>query len=318
MAETIFVLIFFLLGFFILIKGAQYLVRGAISLSKAFDISPWFIGIVIVGIGTSVPELAITIASSFDGNAIGLATIIGSNIFTLLFILGLSAILAPIYVYKNRVFVDLPLNMVAISAAAIAILFSIFGEDFMGITRLEGIVLLVLFGVWLFFMLARRHMVMDEAADYRIFTVFTSILLVLAGIAGVFLGGNWVVEGAEFIALSVGVAPGIVGLTIIAIGTSLPELAVSLTAFKKGSPGLAVGNVIGSNIFTFLAVLGAAAVIKPVLVSEAIQFDILAALGAVIVVMAALLIGARYCFARREGIVLVLLYAAYLISLILR
>jgi len=274
-------LILFALGFYVLIKSAQFLIRGAVSLARIFRVSNWFIGAFIVSIGTSIPELSINIASTFTGNNVGLATIIGSNIFNIFVILGLSAIFYPIVMRREWIVKDAFFNIVFIFLAAVMILYSVVGDSFNGISRGEGILLLSIFFVWIWFLFHRKGS-REEETDIEIVTLFASTVMVFLGIVGVFFGGQLVVDGAGTIALLLGAEPAFVGLTIIAIGTSLPELTVSLVALSRGSTSIAIGNILGSSIFSFLGVLGITAIINPIVVLEGIQFDILVVLTAAV------------------------------------
>jgi cation:H+ antiporter len=305
-------ILLFIVGFIILITGARILVKGAISVARILKISTWIIGIAIVGIGTSIPELAISISSSFAGNNVGLGTIIGGNTFNLLVILGLIALFSPIYIRKEW-YKDIFINIGAVLTAVLIILFPIFGSrDFVGITQIEGGVLLALFFVWFVSML-RRDVVEDDGIDYQIFTAFASSAMIIVGIIGVFIGGQWVVSGAETIALFFSVPPSIIGLTIVGVGTSLPELVVSLVAILKGQRAIAIGNIIGSNVFGFLGILGITGLLKPLPVLESIQSDAyIAVLVAIVVAVLIFFVGKRGVLSRAEGVFLILAYIAYL------
>jgi cation:H+ antiporter len=310
-------IILFFVGFFVLVKGAQILVRGASSAARVFGLSKWFIGVAIVGIGTSVPELSINLAAVFDGGIVGLSTIIGSNTFNILFILGVSACFAPI-VIRGTWKRDFWFNLGSVAIAALFILFAVVGDQsFLGITRLEGAILFGLF-IWWMVLLLLQPEYDGESSEEEVFTVFVSIAMVLFGIAGVFVGGQWVVEGAETIALSFGVSEALIGLTLVAIGTSLPELTVSLVAAFRRNPTIAVGNVIGSNIFDFLGILGATALIHPITVLDDFQFDIFAALGATALLLVVLYFGKRFTLTRVEGVILIFAYLIYLVVLFIR
>jgi cation:H+ antiporter len=306
-------LVLFLIGFFILIKGANWLVSGARSVAAVFNISPWFIGLVIVGIGTSIPEFSINIASVWNGNLIGLETIIGSNTFNILVIIGLSAILSPVVLRRVWVLRDLTFNILAIVAAALVIIFPIAGDpSWVGVTRPEALALAVLFLAWIVFMF-HRHDTADDSVDYEVFSGFVSFMLIAVGIVGVFFGGRWVVDGAESIALLLGISPALVALTVVAIGTSLPELTVSITAFVRRQGSIAVSNVIGSNIFDFLGIIGITALMRPIPVVGSLQFDIFAALIAALALFCAMyVIGKRYTLSRFEGALLLSVYLLYL------
>jgi len=304
-------LVLFVIGFIILITGARLLVKGAISIARILKISTWVIGIAIVGIGTSIPELAISLSSTFAGNNVGLGTVIGGNTFNLLVILGLIATFSPVH-FKKEWYKDIFINIGAVSAAVLIILYPVFGGNFVGITRIEGAVLLALFFVW-FISVLKRRVVEDDGIDYQVFTTFISSTMILVGIIGVFVGGKWVVAGAETIALFFSVPPAIIGLTLVGVGTSLPELVVSLVAIIKGQRGIAVGNIIGSNVFGFLGILGITGLAKPLLVLQSIQSDaIIAVIVSVVVAVFILFVGKRGILSRSEGLLLILSYVAYL------
>jgi len=307
----------FIVGFYILIKGANILIRGATSVARVLGVSDWFIGVVIIGIGTSVPEFSINIASAFNGNSIGLATLIGSNTFNILVILGLSAIVTPIVMKREWVSRDFLINIGAVIVAAIVILFAIggTGEEHI-ISRPEGIFLAILFVIWLVTMFRGQRD--GNSTDFKIFSIFTSILLIIIGILGVFFGGRWVVDGAGSLAIWVGVSPTLVGLTVVAVGTSVPELAVSTIAAIRRNTKVAVGNVLGSNIFDFLGIIGMTALIQPIRIVENVQFDILITLAVTFVLLASMYIGRRRILTRQKGFVFIALYIIYLIAIIIR
>jgi len=224
-------LILFVVGFYILVKAASILVNGSTSIAKFFNISTWFIGVAIVGAGTSLPEFSVSVASALSGNNIGLGTIIGTNTFNILVILGLSALFIPIQMKKQWVENDFMIHIGAILVAAAVIILPLFGDQtFIGVTRGEGLFLFILLLMWLWF-LFHRKVSEEESADYKVFTLVTSVVMVIGGIIGVFIGGQWVVNGAKTMAELFGVSPTLIGLTIVAIGTSLPEL--THTKFRK-------------------------------------------------------------------------------------
>lgn len=311
-------LFLFVVGLYILVKGAGILVNGAISLARLYNISTWFIGVAIVGFGTSLPEFSVSIASALNGDSIGLGTIIGTNIFNILVILGLSAIFIPIQFKKQWVEKDLVIHIGAILAATVVILVPLFGDaTFIGVTKDEGIFLLFLLAVWLW-TLFHRKVSEDDAMDYKIFTLFSSVIMVLVGFVGVFVGGQWVVGGAKTIAELFGVSDALIGLTVVAIGTSLPELTVSLVALFKRTTAIAVGNVIGSSILNFLGIIGITALIRPVSAFVEVRFDILVVLGAAVLLFLAMFSGKRYVLSRFEGFLAVLLYLSYIVFIIIR
>lgn len=311
-------LVLFALGFFILIRGAQILVKGATSVARIFNISTWFIGVAVVGIGTSIPELSINLVSAFEGSGVGLGTIIGSNTFNILFILGVSALFTPI-VLQKRWLADFWLNAFAVVIAGVVILFPVFGDSaHNGITQSEGVLLFGLFIGWLFLMFHRGSGAAESEVDYQVFGFFTSFVMVAAGVVGVFFGGGWVVDGAESLARTFNVSPAVIALTIVGAGTSLPELTVSVVAALRKNMGIAVGNVIGSNIFDFLGILGITSIAHAVAVVGDTRFDIAATLLATLLLLATVFIGRRLTLGRIEGLVLVAAYLVYLAVFFIR
>jgi len=317
--DIVFPLILFVVGLYILVKGAGILVNGSTSIAKFFNISTWFIGVAIVGAGTSLPEFSVSVASALSGNNVGLGTIIGTNTFNILVILGLSALFFPIHLKKQWVEGDLVIHIGAILVAAVVILLPLFGDEaFIGVTRDEGLFLFALLLAWLWY-LFHRKVSEEEAFDYKVFALFTSVLMVIGGIIGVFVGGLWVVNGAKTIAELFGVSPALIGLTVVAVGTSLPELTVSVVALFKRTTAIAVGNIIGSSILNFLGIIGITALIRPVPVFETVQFDIFVVLAAATALFLAMFIGReRYTLSRPEGLLFVMGYLAYLIFIIMR
>lgn len=308
-------LLLFVLGFIILIKGADVLIKGATSIALLLGMSTWVIGVVIVGIGTSIPEFSINIASVFAGVDIGLGTIIGGNTFNILFILGIAALITPLAMRKGWVKKDFLINILAVTGTMLALFLPILGDkNFAGITREEGFIILILFIAWMWMMVIRRKVnhTDKEKQNYPLFTLTTSFLLILAGIIGVFIGGRWVVDGAEALANYFGIADAFIGLVIVAIGTSIPELTVTLTAAYRNRPGLAVGNIIGSNIFDFLGVLGPLALLKPIPFPQELHWDILVTLFASILLALVMIVDGKNVLRRKEGLIFVLIYLAYI------
>lgn len=306
------VLIFFFIGFYILIKGASFLVNGAASFAHKFKISRIVIGLVIVGIGTSIPEFAISfMANLLDQKEIGLGTVIGSNIFNILFILGLCAILFPLTLKEIWVRRDLAWNIFAVIVAGTL---ALDGK----LSHLDGVVMLIAFVVWLIHVTkeGKRNKEEDEKESFHIVAIPIAMLMILAGFLGVLLGGKWVVDGAEAIARNFGMSEALIGLTIVGIGTSLPELAVSVIAAYKKQPGIAIGSVIGSNIFDFLMILGASSLVKPIAFPSNMFFDVGMTLFATILLYIFMFTGQRHTLKRFEGFIFIVLYIAYLAYII--
>ena len=306
-------LVLFFLGFMLLIKGASLLIDGAVSIARFWNMSPWTIGVVIVGIGTSIPEFSINIASALSGGSVGIGAVIGSNIFNILFILGIVSFLTPVVMNKVWVWKDFTVNIIAILISAGFFLFPVLGpEKSIGISHREGIVLLVSFFVWLWYMLRRTRSVPEMKTDYKAFTLTVSFVMILVGFIGVFFGGEWVVNGAEKLALFFGVNEGLVGLIIVGIGTSVPELAVSITAAVKGRSAIAVGNIIGSNIFDFLGIFGVVSLFGPLRLPSELVWPLVFALVTTLILFFVMILGKNYTLSRKEGVFFIFLYLGYI------
>ena len=302
----------FFTGFYILIKGANFLVEGAVSFAHRFKISHIVIGLVIVGIGSSIPEFAITFVSNLlDQKEIGLGTVIGSNTFNILFILGLCALLFPLTLKKIWVKRDMLWNIFAIILAG-TLAFD--GK----LSSFDGVIMLTAFIVWLIHVTKENkdHKDEDEKESFHIVAVPIAIMMILAGFLGIILGGKWVVDGAVALAKNFGISQTIVGLTILGIGTSLPELAVSAVAAYKKQPGIAIGTIIGSNIFDFLMILGASSLVKPILFPKNLFFDVSLTLFSAILLYVFMFTGTKHTLKRFEGFLFVAIYIAYIAYII--
>lgn len=305
----------FLLGFIILIKGAGFLVKGASSIAKFLNIPNFVIGLVIAGIGTSIPEFSIAFVSHLAGTGdIGLGTIIGSNSFNILFILGVTVLAFALPFRREWVMRDLKWNIYSVAAAAVFA----FGLGGGSISRFEGAAMLALFFWWLFIVVKKTNHAPEDEVQTRTATFPLALVLIFVGFAGVFLGGKWVVDGAVEIARLMGAGEPLIGLTIVGIGTSLPELAVTFTAARRNLPGIAVGNIIGSNIFDFLMILGVAALVRPVSVPPSFTVDMAVTLFAAVILFGFMFFGKSFTLKRRHGIVFLSLYALYFIFLLWR
>lgn len=308
----------FFLGFYILVKGASFLVDGSVSIAKKFNIPNIVIGLVIVGIGTSLPELAVAFIGNLVGESdIGLGTIIGSNTFNMLFILGFLAIFFPFTMKPEWVSRDMLWNIAAIFVALVFALTSMNGEGW-GFSRIEGAVMILFFIFWIYKVMKNHDSDDTENHESRILALPFALLFIIGGIVGVFLGGKWVVDGAVAIAKDFGVSEALIGLLIVGPGTSLPELAASFVAAYKRQPGIAVGNVIGSNIFDFLMILGVSAMAKPIVFPGAMFTDLIVTLFAALALFASMFIGSRYVLNRSQGFFMVLAFCAYMVFLFLR
>ena len=253
-------IIFLIVGFIILIKGADIFVDGASAVAGNFKVPKMLIGLTIVAFGTSAPELAVSIKSLLSGSGdMVLGNVIGSNILNILLILGLSAMFHSLAVKNNTVKKELPITLMITTAFAVLLSDSIFTKNLTNsFTRGDGIVLLLFFGVFMYYLISMSKNKTDiaEIDDTNYPSMKKAIFLTLLGLIGIVFGSNFVVESASFIAKTIGISERMISLTIVAIGTSLPELVTSVAATRKGEYDIAIGNVVGSNIFNIGIVIG--------------------------------------------------------------
>lgn len=304
-------------GMALLIKGADFFVDGASAIAKALKIPPLIIGLTLVSIGTSLPEASVSITSALEGlNDMSVGNVVGSNIFNTLLILGASAVFVPLVIDKNMKRFDIP---IMVFLYGVLILFSFVLTPY-AITLLEGIVLLTLFVGYLFFLVIRTkkqnkvQIEVEEEKKKR--PIWLSIIFVIVGVAGIIFGGNLVVDNASKIALILGMSETLVGLTIVSVGTSLPELVTSIVAAVKKENDIAIGNVVGSNIFNIVFILGMASVITPLAINPISIFDMIVMAGTgVITLIIALSCKKVY---KWQGVLMMLSYAAYLTYIIIR
>lgn len=309
-----------IIGFFFLIKGADLFVEGAASIAKKFNVPAMVIGLTIVAMGTSAPEAAVSITSSLAGqNDMSVANVVGSNFFNILVVLGVSSIISTLPVEKNTIKKDTPFLLITSG------LLLLFGLD-LRINRIEGFILLAMFTYFLIYTVkgAKKEVqessteaaVTAEVEEVQEFPMSKTIILSIIGIAGIILGGDMVVDSATNIATSFGMSANLVGLTIVAIGTSLPEFVTSVIAVRKGETEIAIGNVIGSNIFNILLVLGLATIIKPIAISMLALTDIIFML--IITILLYLFIKKNSSLVKSQGIILLLIYVFYMAYTIMR
>ena len=299
-----------IIGFALLIKGADFFVEGSSSLAKILKVPSVIIGLTIVAMGTSAPEASVSINAALSGNnEIAISNIIGSNIFNGLVVVGICAFIAGFKTNLEILKRDMPVNIVI---TAFLILMLIDGK----LNRLEGIILLLGMIVYLICMVISALKNREAGEPCKVLSLPVSILYIIGGLIAVIFGGNLVVDKACIIAANFGVSQNFIGLTIVAIGTSLPELVTSIVATKKGDSGLALGNAIGSNIFNILFILGMSAAISPlnVLNESIIDCIILLVSGIVLFIFAF----TKKTMNRWEGATCVLLYAAYTVYLFIR
>ncbi|MEK9180159.1 MAG: sodium:calcium antiporter [Patescibacteria group bacterium] len=301
-------IVLFVIGFYVLIKGSNFLIDGATSLARNLGISTFVIGLVIVGIGTSIPEFAITFLGNLVGDAdIGVGTLIGSNTFNILFVLGISALFFPL-AFKAEWEDDVLWNLLALIFMFVFLFY--FGSN--EITRIEGMILLALFVGWLYISVKTPFTPDETEEPLRILTYPIAGTMIAAGFFGIILGANWVVNGAEIIARLLGMSETIIGLTLISIGTSLPELAVTFTAAFRKQSGIAVGTIVGSNVVNFLLIFGAAALAKPIFITPSVVPDMLIAAISATILYVFMYWGKRGVLERSQGAIMVILYVVYL------
>lgn len=309
----------FFLGFVILIKGADMLVDGSVAIAKKYNISDLVIGLTIVSFGTSAPELVVNLIASFNGNAeIAVGNVIGSNIANVLFILGVSAMIYPLSVKQNTTYKEIPFALLS----AFVVLF--LGNDYFFsnrevafLSRGDGLVLLSFFAIFIYYIFSiSKEDRSNEVASTQMSTG-KAVLWVALGLAGLVFGGRWIVDGAIEVASSFGVSESFVGLTIVAIGTSLPELATSAVAAFKRNTDIAIGNVVGSNIFNMFWILGISASINPIPVLERNEIDFLMNIVASLLLFIFLFIGKKHILQKWQGFAFFAFYICYLFYLFL-
>jgi len=309
-------LILFAVGFFILIKGADLLIDGASFVARKLHLSNWIVGTLIAGIGTSIPEFSITMVSVLSGESeVAIGNIVGSGMVNILLILGISSLATPLLMKDQWIKRDMVWNILSLTAV-LAFAFLPIGGPAGQISAIEGIILLALFLIWIWRIIREKTSSEESDITEYSFTFLSAIVMIGAGFIGVIVGGNWVVSGAVALSKLFGVSEGLIALTIIGIGTSLPELAVSLVAAIKKQPGIAVGNIIGSTIFDFLAIVGMSAIVKPFFFPTTIFFDALLAILAAVLLLILMFFGRKKVLDRRKGALMVVAYMGYLFFLI--
>lgn len=321
----IFLQIFILVaGFAFLVKGADFFVDGASSIAKALKIPAVVIGLTIVSFGTSLPELAVSVTSAIE-NAEGIAigNVIGSNIVNLMLVAGCAAAISPMKMEKSLMKKDFPFSILITAALFVMLADKFFSPDAQQniISRADGIILLLFFVIFMYstvsYSLSGQNAESEQTEKPEEKSPLAkSILATILGLAGVIIGGQMVVKSATFIAKAAGMSDTLIGLTVVAFGTSLPELVTSVIAAIKGENEIAMGNVIGSNIFNILFILGVSAAIRPLNVDPACIYDtiILIFLSALVWLMAR----PKFQLGRASGIIMILLYAAYDVFVFLR
>ncbi|WP_071394118.1 calcium/sodium antiporter [Bacillus tuaregi] len=311
-----------IVGFALLIKGADYFVEGASSIARALKVSPLLIGLTIVAFGTSSPEATVSIVAALEENAgVAVGNVVGSNIFNITLVVGLTALINPLTVENETIRKEIPFTFLA--SAVLLVLISDaalhgFNENF--ITRSDGLIFLLFFSIFLYYIfeVARksREAVKEEKETRETVSWSKNGLLTIGGLAAIIFGGELVVNHATEIAYSFGMSETLVGLTIVAVGTSLPELITSITAAMKRESEIALGNIVGSNIFNIFFVLGSASVISPLAVDSKIYIDVL--LLMMITVVLFIFSRTHFTIGKREGFILSVAYILYMVYILMR
>lgn len=310
------VYIFLIAGFILLIKGADFFVEGSSSVAKRLRVPSLIIGMTIVAMGTSFPECSVSINASIAGsNGLAISNAVGSNIFNLMVVCGFCTLFCPLAVDKGTLKKEFPFSII------VALILLAFGSAGMVLGHIDGIILTLVFAIFLYWMVmsakkARTGGNQADGDDYEIIPVWKCIFYILGGIIAIIIGGDVVVDSASKIAAQFGMSDNLIGLTVVAFGTSLPELVTSVVAAKKNEVDMALGNVIGSNIFNILLVLGVAAAISPVAFVMENIVDIV-----VLVVMSLIVwwfAWSKQKITRGEGIIMLLMYAIYVVYICIR
>ncbi|MBN1258158.1 calcium/sodium antiporter [Candidatus Peregrinibacteria bacterium] len=328
----------FAVGFVFLIKGADYLVEGSTVLAKRFGVSDLIIGLTIVSFGTSAPELIVNVVASFQGSTdIAIGNILGSNIANILLILGVAAAIHPLIVSKSTTWKEIPFSLMA------AIVLFLLANDALIdkgpaslLSRIDGLMLITYFALFMLYIIHVAMADRQKEDGFKTHPLWLAFLMTIGGCVGLFLGGKWVVDGAVVIARNFGVSESLIGLTIIAVGTSLPELVTSAVAAYRKNSDIAIGNVVGSNIFNIFWVLGLSATIRPMPFNTAINTDLYVVMAATGFLFLFAFIGKKeqesagrfpflsiftsrkYQLERWQGVLFLVGYASYITYLIMR
>lgn len=304
-------------GTVLIIYAANWLVEGSSAIAKKFGINELVIGLTIVAFGTSAPELTVNIFSAVKGSAdIATGNILGSNISNIFLIVGIAAVIYPIHIQNNTKWKEIPFSLLAI------IILGILANDVLIdkgsaniISRSDGIILLsflIIFLIYTFGMAKKGRLQIEPEEKIKELPMWKASLFIIAGLTGLYFGGNYLVEGAVNIAKLLGMSQRVIGLTIIAVGTSLPELATAIVAARKKKPDIIIGNVIGSNIFNVFFILGTTATISPLPFNGKINFDLMIAMFASILLFLSTMTFGKKVIVRTEGIIFLMIYVSYI------
>lgn len=320
-----FAVVLLIIGFVFLVKGADAFVEGCSSIARRYHVPSLIIGMTIVAMGTSLPETAVSVTAAVTGNnALAVSNAVGSNIFNLMVVVGACTLFTPVAVQINTLKIDFPISILC------AVLLLILGAAGMSLGHIDGVVFIILFLAFILYMIRSAQTSREknvepgveeeeyllEAEEIQEMSMGKSVIYILLGAVAIAVGSDWVVDGACTVAAAIGISQTLIGLTVVAFGTSLPELVTSIVAAKKGEVDMALGNVIGSNIFNILMVLGIAAAISPVafLTENIIDIAVLIVFSVIGWIMA----WTKRELNRKEGIIMLLLYAVYVVYICMR
>lgn len=301
-------------GLALIVFGAEWLVDGASSVARKAGLSEFVIGLTIVGFGTSCPELVVSLTGALQGNAdVAVGNVVGSNLFNTLLILGVTALISPLVITRNNARRDIPITLLA---TIILVVMSLVGNN---ITRFEGAIMLILFALYIYSCFKTDTGLDDEEdALKKEKTVFISIIFILAGLAGLIFGGQLFVDNATLLAKQLGVSDKVIAITLLAGGTSLPELATCVVAAVKGKGQLALGNILGSNVFNILLILGTSAAIVPLSTAAMGLVDLAVLLMSSLMLILWTVTGSKNKLDRWEAVLMVLIYLAYIAYLFVK
>ena len=305
-----------IIGFVLLVKGADFFVEGSGSVAKKFNVPVFIIGMTIVAMGTSAPECAVSISASLHGsNGMAISNVIGSNIFNLLVVCGVCALFQPLVIKKATLKKEFPFSIL------VAVILGIMGFIGMTVGHVDGIILVVIFAFFLYWMVLSAKKSMQagediEAEEIKDLPMWKCLVFIGGGLVAIVIGGQIVVNSAEAIARGFGLSETLIGLTVCSIGTSLPELVTSVVAAKKNQAGMALGNVIGSNIFNILLVGGLASAISPIAVNMNNIIDIVLLILISLYIM--ILVWKKQLLTRAGGVSMLVIYAAYMVYICVR
>lgn len=310
----------FAAGLVLLVFGANWLVEGASSLAKRFNVSDLLIGLTVVALGTSAPEMIVNLTAGISGSTdMAIGNAIGSNIFNVMVILGLSALLHPVNVKQNTIWKEIPLSLLAAVVAWILANDTFFNNASAAtISRSDGLILLCFFTIFMYYVTDVAKADKESGEPIIVMPLYRSVIYVLAGIGGLMLGGRWIVNSGVEMARMLGVSEAVIGLTIISAGTSLPELATSAVAAYKKNSDIAIGNVVGSNIMNIFLILGTSAVVTPLPFNPSMNTELLMNIGISIAMFVFLFIGKGRRIDRWEGGLLLAIYILYISYLIVK